>query len=255
MAGSLVQVSLTGIYPGQSPSSERLIAQFNPTSIRELIKVNYGVTQPLNGSHEIAHYRGTASGRIPIQLFFTTLGREQTAEFPNLSTRVTDDVVVDTSESGMSVAAAFSVIGGGLGSLFRQVQNLSSPGLKGVERFLKGLCYNDPDRGMRSPPFVVFEWPNVLRLIGRIESLEIGYDQFATEDLRGTVLVADMLFREDAQDRISHGSVRRTGSFRADDETVRRLETRADTATTPTQSVRARVPLGGGGGSLRGNRP
>ncbi len=251
---ALPQASLTAIYPGQSPSRERLLFQFNPTSIRKSLKVNYGVTQPINGSHEIAHYRGTSSGRIPLQLFFTVLGRETPAEFPNLAVKVTDDMVVAQLEASVGGAGGFSVLGG-LAQTLRNVNNPGSPGLKGVERFLEGLCYNDLDSGMHSPPFVIFEWPNVLRLIGRIEDLDIGYDQFSTEDLRGTVLVAEMMFREDSPSRINQGIVRRTGAFRADDETVRRLENRADSQTVATQTVRSRVPIGGSGAAPRGATP
>ncbi len=246
---SLPLASLTAIYPGQNPVRERLNFQFNPTTLRERIRVNYGVTQPINASHEIAHYRGTSSERIPLELFYTVIGRDVQGDFGDLKLRVIDEHdLARVDPNAQSAASELS-----LAALVTHRANPGGPGLKGVERFLKGLCYNDPDAGMHSPPFVIFHWPNILRLIGRIEELDIGYDQFGTEDLRGLVLSARMLFREDPPARIKQSIVRRSGSFRANSQAILALQTKAPPDAPPQQTVRSSQPLSGGSAG-RGTR-
>lgn len=191
--------SLTVILPGQVPNREKLVCQFLPATIERVIEVQWGIAQPIKGSREVTDYRGTASQRLPLELFFTTMGRPSPGEFPELLPVVGDDMP-------HAIAAG-----------------ARTPGLKGVERFLESLCYADQDQGLYRTPFIVFEWPNVCRVLGVMEDLRLRYEWFNSVDLRGTVLVATFTLREEAPNPISRSSVRASGAFRVTAAEIDRL--------------------------------
>lgn len=190
MATKLAVASLEARYTGggrRGGSTERLLFQFNPTQLRERIRVDYGMTLPFQGSHEISTYTGTRSERIPLDLFYTVFdGKVSGAErrFPDLTRFPATD---QTAESALA----------------------------GPERFLKSLCYAAKDDA--APPTVVFDWPTILRMFVRVESLDIGFDHFDHPKLRGLTLVASMVLREELpiDHRLTLESVRQLGSVRA----------------------------------------
>ena len=210
-----VTSSLTAIVPRNGVRGggrrERLDFQFNPETLDEEIIAKYGMALPYRGSHEVANYSGTMSQRIPLELFYTVYGRFAEQDFANLQTPANQ--------------ASFRPIAGpgGIAAEVRQGNATDTPtalsaSLEGPARFLRSLMWNDPGRGMPQPPLVIFEWPGIVKLIGRIERLRLSYRQFEQETLQGTVLVANLLFREDASrgERITYLGVRRGGSIRAE---------------------------------------
>ena len=207
MAGPVTS-SLTAIFRRRR---ERLDFQFNPTEIEERFFAQYGTLLPYRGSHEVSNYSGTLSQRIPLELFYTVYGRFAEAEFARLQTPA-------NQISFRPIAGP-----GGINQEFQSVAQTASPSalnasLEGPARFLKSLMYNDPGRSQPAPPLVIFEWPGIVKLIGRIEELSIRYTQFEQESLQGTVLIANLVFREDPNrdERITSLGVRRGGSIRAE---------------------------------------
>lgn len=205
---ALVTSSLTAIFKRRR---ERLDFQFNPEDLTEAIDAEYGTTLPYRGSHEVANYAGTRSQRIPIELFYTVYGRFAEEEFARLQTPA-------NQVSFRPIAGP-----GGIKAEVFQVAATASPdalnaSLEGPARFLRSLMWNDPGRGQPQPPLVIFEWPGIIKLIGRMEQMRIRYTQFEQETLQGTVLIANMLFREDPnrEERITSLGVRRGGSIRAE---------------------------------------
>ncbi len=213
MGEALVTAGLTAIYPTRE---ERLDFQFNPVQLRERIAVNYNSVLPYRSSHEVSNYAGTSSERIPLTLFYTLYGRTTGAEFPKLKTPA------DTAKLRSPFPPSPGGRRFGVDVLSRQpVPEGLSASLEGPARFLKSLCYSDPNRNMLSPPVVIFEWPDIIKIAGRVEDLDIGYDHFDQTTLQGLVLVARLVLREDFPRprhpefrRITSLGVRRSGSIR-----------------------------------------
>lgn len=212
---ALVTSSLTAIFPRNGGRGagrrERLDFQFNPDELMEEIEAIYGSSLPYRGSHEVTNYSGTRSQRIPIELFYTLYGRFSEQEFARLETP-------PNQVSFRPIAGP-----GGYQSELRQGVTTDAPEglnatLEGPARFLKSLMWNDPGRSMPQPPLVIFEWPGIIKLIGRVERLRLRYQQFEQETLQCTVMRANLLFREEANrlERITALGVRRGGSIRAE---------------------------------------
>ena len=175
---------------------ERLDFQFNPDSLEEEFVAEYGLSLPLRASHEVVNYIGTRSQRIPLELFYTAY-----APFA-------EPLFIDPRPGIERALRPFT-----LKFLTPAGPN---PSLEGPARFLRSLMFNNRDRGMLAPPLTTFEWPGIVKMAGRVESLRIRYAQFEQETLQGTVMIANLEFREDLDrdQHITSRSVRDGGSIR-----------------------------------------
>lgn len=207
-------------------SRERLFFQFNPETLVEQISPQYKKVLPVNGSRETSYYTGTKSEVVPLELFFTLIGAPRgigaSQAFPDLQ-----------QVESISVANPEDFEGFGSAD--------TRPSIEGPSRFLKSLCYNDPDisrgglDGIFAPPLVILDWPGILSLEGHIEDLAISYQQFDTRDMRGLMLVANFNFVEDFEydaisdnERIRRSTVRVMGSNRANRKLIPRAQRRND---------------------------
>ncbi len=193
-------------------SGETLFFQFEPETLTRRIDVAWGTELPVGGTHEVAVYNGTRSERIPLRLFYTSIGG-----------------------LGKIASAALTVRPGSA------LAGEEDPGerLLEVERFLSALCYPDQDHifqahgfydfarndfGSRTslrqvdrpPPLVEFISPSILRIRGHVESLGLTYERLNATDLSPLVLVADVTLREDLplNRRLQGGEIRRNGAQR-----------------------------------------
>jgi hypothetical protein len=216
---ALQRISLT-----DTNKRERLFFQFAPETLVERINPVYKKILPLNGSRETSYYMGTKSEVIPMQLFYTLIGAPGgiAQGFPDLE---------QLEAIPISNPDDFEDFG----------SDATRPSIEGPVRFLKSLCYNDPDisrgglDGIFTPPLVILDWPGILALEGHIEQLQITYEQFDTRDMRGLVVVADFTFVEDFEydeindnERIRNGTVRVMGSNRANRKLIPRARPRRD---------------------------
>lgn len=80
--------------------------------------------------------------------------------------------------------------------------------------WLESLAYPaaDIDFGYVGTPRVLFVWPTVIRLVGRITSVDFMHRQFQIESLTTTMLVARLDFEEDRDMRILMNEVREYGA-------------------------------------------
>lgn len=205
-------------------SRETLFFQFHPENLTERIDVDWSTQLPVGGSHEVATYNGTRSERIPLRLFYTTVGgfgRTGAARFTaggqglgqtDPSIPVNDPIRPPGLPNGSVTTRDFR-------------QNQTQQTLDVVERFLKSLCYGDQLREQvhqskvqrtTPPPRVMFVWPEVVKIEAHVESLSIRYDRFDAGDLRPLVLLAELTLREDLPlgFRIKGHEVRRNGTIR-----------------------------------------
>ena len=220
---ALQRISLT-----DTNSRERLFFQFAPESLEESIEPVYKKILPVNGSRETSYYMGTKSEVVPIELFYTLIGgprgQGESQSFPQLNQVEALSIAnPDEFEAGLPAETRASI--------------------EGPSRFLKSLCYNDPDisrgglDGLFAPPLCILDWPSILSLQGHIESLRISYRQFDTRDMRGLVLVGNFNFVEDfdsevigerTSERIRRSRVRVMGSNRANQKLIPRARRRRD---------------------------
>ena len=214
--------------------NERLFFQFHPETIVERITPVWKKILPVMGSRETSHYMGTRSETVPMTLFYTLVGNAGEGgdfAFPDLE-----------QVEMLPVANPAEFLEGGAAEV--------RPSIEGPARFLKALCYNDPDisrgglEGLFEPPLVIFDWPGILQLEGHIEDLEVSYEQMDTRDLRGLTLVASFIFVEDFdlndqsdEARIRHSTVRVMGSHRADFSKIPRRRNPPPGARPQTQTV------------------
>jgi Contractile injection system tube protein len=80
--------------------------------------------------------------------------------------------------------------------------------------WLESLAYPaaDIDFGYVGTPRVLFVWPTVIRLVGRITSFSTMHRQFQVESLTTTMLVARLDFEEDRDMRILMNEVKEHGA-------------------------------------------
>lgn len=225
-------MALQRISLSDTNSRERLFFQFAPESLTERISPIYKKILPLNGSRETSYYMGTKSEVVPIELFYTLVGgprgQGESQSFPQLN-QVESLPIANPEEFEAGLPAE------------------TRASLEGPSRFLKSLCYNDPDisrgglDGLFTPPLCILDWPSILSLEGHIEGLEISFRQFDTRDMRGLVLVANFDFVEDFEyddisdnERIRRGSVRVMGSNRANRKLIPTARRRRDVRTPRT---------------------
>lgn len=216
---ALQRISLT-----DADSRERLFFQFAPESLTERINPKYKKVLPVNGSRQTSYYMGTESEVVPLELFYTLVGARDgqgaSQSFPDLQ-----------QIEAVPIANPEDFEEGGSGD--------SRPSIEGPVRFLKSVCYNDPDvsrgglDGLFAPPLLVLDWPGILSLEGHIEELEINYLQFDVRDMRGLVMVATFNFVEDFDydeindsARIRRKTVRVMGSNRANRKLIPRAQRR-----------------------------
>lgn len=216
-------------------TNESLFFQFQPEAIEESIDVEWGLELPISGSHEVGHYSGTRSERIPIRLFYTVI--------PGLGGFAGTKFTAGGSAAVEQARAPLVPAGGGRNTITPNGPRPPQQRLDVVERFLKALCYGAPvklsgrdDAAWTAlsipPPRVLFSWPSILQLEGYIDRLKIRYERFDGEDLSPLSLVADLDFREAPIRRITAEDVRRNGSFR-----VSRHRALPERITPQTQEV------------------
>lgn len=152
-------------------TQERWEAPFNPSSFELQLRVNYKRTQSPGLSHERLSYQNTGNNVIPLEFFVSQINTDQT-----------------------------------MGSDFADA-------LLDDQKFLQSLCYpeSDIDYGYIGPPRVLFIWPNVITMIGRITQLNIMNRSFRSSDLTPIVMAAKLNFEEDLDERILSGDVRNNG--------------------------------------------
>jgi hypothetical protein len=87
-------------------------------------------------------------------------------------------------------------------------------GILSDKAWLESLCYPaaDLDFGYSGSPRVLFVWPSVIRLVGRIMSFETMHRTFAVGSMTTTLLVARLDFEEDRDMRILMNEVREIGA-------------------------------------------
>lgn len=230
-SGPLSSASLTNL-----ETAETLFFQFHPEALEEEIAVEWGTALPIGGSREISHYNGTRSERIPLRLFYSTIGLAQLGSAPLTAQQFTIDEP---------------------GALFLSAQTSGGPAstrtLKDAERFLKALCYGHQFQrtgtarptaravGVVPPPRVLFDWPNVLQIEGLVERLRVRFDRFHGTDLSPLVLIAELDLREDAARRIRGFRVRQRGSFRAEQRTLPQRFAPVRRAEPPTRRANVRL--------------
>jgi len=213
---SLAVATLTNMQTG-----ETLFFQFHPETLTEQITVDWGSALPVSGSRELFHYRGTRSERIPLRLFYTSIGGVGGVAGKGTFTAggnphgLTPEEELDRRTAAGGDADAF-------GPPITPSQNQK---LSAAERFLKSLCYGrsflaDYDgvpirfrRRITPPPLVVFTWPEIVHVEGLVERLSIRYERFDPETLGPIALVADIDFVEASRNPIEGRDVRRQGSL------------------------------------------
>lgn len=240
-------------------SGEILFFQFHPESLTERIDVAWARQLPVGGSHEIAVYNGTRSERIPLRLFYTTVGG-----FRNLGGASFTSGGSGLREVGPSTRSGITPTNRGtetrrFGTPVSQNETIQK--LDAVERFLKSLCYGDQLLQRRhgrkvkratAPPLVLFDWPEIIKIEAHVESLAVRYDRFDAGDLSPLILVADLALVEAApvNGRILGHKVRRDGTQRGDSPVIRQWF-RTPKGKTITVRSSFKRPSGGRGPNPR----
>ena len=162
---------------------------FNPQTFDESFEAKFDRTVVNGLSHERLSYKNTSNDVIPLELYMSQLAQ---------------DTIAGRAGSRPYVATD-------------------------RKRWLQSLVYpaEDPDYGYGGPPQVLFIWPRMVRIVGRVTKVEFLHKAFSPRTLATTQLVARLTIEEDVARRRLMGEVLRIGSLAApvEDET---LETQAE---------------------------
>jgi hypothetical protein len=156
---------------------------FNPETLEETIEADYNRTEVIGLSHKRLGYKNTGNETIPIELYLSQLMQ---------------DVLAGRGGSRPYVATE-------------------------QKRWLQSLVYpvESQDFSFVGPPQVLFIWPRVVRMKGKITKVSFLHKAFSPRTLATTQLVARLQFEEDVEQRRLMDDVLRLGS-----ETVEREDFR-----------------------------
>lgn len=150
---------------------------FNPDSFDEKFEAKFNRTT-INGlSHERLSYINTTNDVIPIELYMSQLAQD-------------------------------TIAGEGGSRPYVGTQR---------KRWLQSLVYptEDSDYGYTGPPSVLFIWPRMVRIIGRVTRVEFFHQAFSPRTLATTQLLARVTIEEDVARRRLMDEVLRIGSLAA----------------------------------------
>jgi len=148
--------------------------QFNPQIMQETIEAKYNRTL-INGlSHERLSYKNTSNNVIPIELYMSQLLQDKQTNIAN-----------------------------------------SSPTILQRKAWLQSLIYpvSNEDFGYTGPPQVLFIWPKVARLIGKVMRVSFLHREFSNRNLSTIRLVAKLRFEHDISRRLLMEDVQINGSL------------------------------------------
>lgn len=149
--------------------------QFNPQAFDEKWEAKYNRIQ-INGlSHERLSYKNTSNDVIPLELYLSQLAQD-----------------TQSGEGGSRPCVATE-----------------------QKRWLQSLVFpaESPDYGYVGPPRILFIWPRMVRLIGRIIRVSFLHRAFSNRTLVTTQIVARLEFEEDVAQRRLMDEVLRVGSL------------------------------------------
>ena len=155
--------------------------QFNPATLEEAFEAKFNRKQ-INGlSHEPMSYKNTSNNVIPLELYMSQLMQ---------------DVKAGHAGSRPYIATE-------------------------RKRWLQSLVYpaESPDYGYVGPPKVLFIWPRMVRIIGRVTKVGFVHRAFSNRTLATTQLVARLSIEEDVAQRRLMDEVLRIGSMAVSVET------------------------------------
>lgn len=160
-------------------TNETLRFLFNPQTFEEKIEPIYAKQAPVGLSHQRLQYTGTQNNIIPIELYLSQLHQ---------------DALTGTAGS--------------------------TPTILEQKAWLQSLCYpaEISDVGYGGPPRVLFVWPQVIRLQGRIKSASFLHREFSNRSLATIQMVAKLEFEEDADSRKTMEDVKVSGTVQAGEE-------------------------------------
>ena len=149
--------------------------QFNPETLEEAVEAKYNRITVNGLSHERLSYKNTGNNVFPIELYMSQLMQ---------------DVKAGRGGSRPYVATE-------------------------RKRWLQSLVYpaQDPDYGYVGPPRVLFIWPRMVRIIGRVTKIHFLHRSFSNRTLATTQLVAQLSIEEDVEQQRLMDEVLRIGSL------------------------------------------
>ena len=138
-------------------TNEELQFLFNPQTFEERFEAKYDRSQPAGLSHERMAFKNTSNDVIPIELYL-----DQGAQ----------DRLAGTADS--------------------------APTLRQQKAWLQSLVYpaSSQDYGYAGPPDVLFIWPRMVRLVGRITAFTFVHREFSNVSLATIRGVARLTFEE-----------------------------------------------------------
>jgi hypothetical protein len=150
---------------------------FNPQTFDEKVEAKFNRIVVNGLSHERLSYTNTSNDVIPIELYMSQLAQ---------------DVIAGEAGSRPYIATD-------------------------RKRWLQSLVYpaEDSDYGYVGPPNVLFIWPRMVRIIGRVTKVEFMHKAFSPRTLATTQLVARLTIEEDVTQRRLMEEVLRIGSLAA----------------------------------------
>lgn len=160
-------------------TNEEHLFQFNPQTFEETIEAKYNRSQVNGLSHERLGYKNTGNDVIPIELYLSQFLQDQMVKQAN-----------------------------------------SAPTLLERKAWLQSLLYpaSNEDYGYAGPPQVLFIWPGVLRLVGKVMKISFLHREFSNRTLKTIRLVAKLTFEEEVPERRLMEDVQLNGSLWADEE-------------------------------------
>lgn len=148
---------------------------FNPQTLEERIEAEYNRQEIIGLSHKRLMYKGTSNNVIPLELYLSQLAQDKIAG-----------------------------------------QGGSRPYVSTEQKqWLQSLAYprESQDYGYAGPPQVLFIWPRMVRMIGRITKVGFLHRSFSVRTLAATQIVANLEFEEDVERRRLMEDVLRLGSL------------------------------------------
>lgn len=147
---------------------------FNPQTFDEKLEAKFNRTVVNGLSHERLSYINTSNNVIPLELYMSQLAQDHL-----------------TGQAGSRPYIATE-----------------------RKRWLQSLVYpvEDQDYGYTGPPQVLFVWPRMARLIGRVTKVEFTHRAFSVRTLAAHQMIAKLSIEEDVAQRRLMDEVLRIGS-------------------------------------------
>lgn len=152
---------------------------FNPQTIEEKIEAKYNRAQIIGLSHERLSFKNTTNNVVPIELYISQLAQDLIAQ-----------------------------------------QGDSSPPIMQQKAWLQSLVYpaSSQDFSFVGPPRVLFIWPRVARMIGRVTKVSFLHREFSNRTLGTIKMVARLEFEEDVEQMRLMEDVQLMGSLTVDED-------------------------------------